>query len=442
MYNRPPPLPGARDVASVLVLCPSDYEVRHSSKGSWASSYDVRFFGGGLQRRLSEVDAGALIEHLCRLVSTEHLDGIASANDDVGQLLAAAVAYELGLPGPNPVAVLGASHKYYSRLAQAEVVPEVTPGFRMVHIDSLQDEARDLTFPVFVKPVRSSFSRYARRIDDVTGIQRYAASRRVREHLFAEMRPFDDIAAKYSPFEPARGHLLVEELLTGHQVTVEGYVHAGKLQVLGVTDTHLFENTGSFQRFDTPSLLDPQVLERMVQASTKLVAHLGFDQGALNLELMYDPYRDRLAIVELNPRISGGFSDLIEAVRGVSTYEVMLALAVGNEPPASAIGSFPAASSFPLRHFKNARVSRLRARADSTQMRELRRPYPRGSLLTRLEILYDEGSLLSDGQYEFDGSSYRFGLVNLAGASREAISADYEVLLADHLEIELETAPP
>ena len=56
---------------------------------------------------------------------------------------------------------------------------------------------------------------------------------------------------------------------------------------------------------------------------------LGFDNGLFNIEMTYDAAADRIAIIEINPRMASQFADLYEKVDGTSSYRVLLDIARG-----------------------------------------------------------------------------------------------------------------
>ena len=97
----------------------------------------------------ADYDVLALIE---RAASGElgRIDGVFSASDYPGAIVAAAIATRLGLHGAKPEAVLRASHKYYSRRSQREVAPEAVPSFALVRPGG--GARLPFPFPVFVKP--------------------------------------------------------------------------------------------------------------------------------------------------------------------------------------------------------------------------------------------------------------------------------------------------
>ena len=69
------------------------------------------------------------------------------------------------------------------------------------------------------------------------------------------------------------------------------------------------------------------------------------------------------------------------------------------------------------------------------QVRDLRRRLP----VTFFAAFYRTGQHLSDVDFEFDGHSYRYAVVNLAGASRAALDRD---LAAARIALAFQLRPP
>src|SRR4030095_12168530 len=93
------------------------------------------------------------------------IDAVFSSNEQFGALAAALVAERLGLPGADPASLLTAQHKYEARLRLREGAPELCPGLQLLPYAITLDEARRLAYPLFVKPVKATFSVLARRCD-------------------------------------------------------------------------------------------------------------------------------------------------------------------------------------------------------------------------------------------------------------------------------------
>jgi hypothetical protein len=396
-----------------------------------ALPYKLVPFGPDVEHEPGEFDADLFIGEAVRTLGSTDVDGVTSSGDYPGCLVAAFIARELGLPGPDPESVLRCSHKYYARLAQRACVPEATPWFALIDPDELDEASLDLRFPLFVKPVKSWFSQHARRIETFAELERFVRSPGVRAHLAAFVRPFDQLLARYAGFRYHGGYMLAEELLSGHQVTLEGFVQDGAISVVGIVDSVMYEGTLSFKRFDYPSSLDMDVAHRMTRIAERVMTHIGFDDGLFNIELFYNDRTDDVHIVEINPRMCAQFASLMEAVNGTNTYELLVAVAAGRRvPPVHRRACFSVASSFVLRHFTDAIVTAVPRRE---RVNALKAAFP----LSLVTTSYRPGQRLSDVEYESDGYSYRYAVINVAGRSERLLEHDLR-LVREQLGFELE----
>ena len=82
-------------------------------------------------------------------------DGIIGPNA-VANTIATALAQQTGNIGPSFESVLLCQNKYLSRTLQKKVAPEHTPSFCLMKLSD--DLPPPLSYPFFVKPVRSSLS--------------------------------------------------------------------------------------------------------------------------------------------------------------------------------------------------------------------------------------------------------------------------------------------
>ena len=65
------------------------------------------------------------------------------------------------------------------------------------------------------------------------------------------------------------GACLVEERLSGRQLTLEGYRSRGKTNTLGVMDSIRHDESPSFLRYQYPASVPDQVIERMADISDR-----------------------------------------------------------------------------------------------------------------------------------------------------------------------------
>jgi hypothetical protein len=319
---------------------------------------------------------------------------------------------------------LRCSHKYYARLAQREAVPEATPPFALLPARIPPAPLEGVPFPCFVKPVKGTYSVLARRIEGQAELEDFLGQEAVREFAAQQMQMFNRLLARMTRLEIDGSHFIAEGVLPGRQVTLEGFAFGDEVAILGVVDSLLHPETGSFLRFDYPSSLPEPVQERMARVARRAIQALGLRDSPFNVEMTWDPEGDRIGIVEVNPRLCGQFADLYQKVDGVHGYEVAVALATGRRPALRrGEGEFRRASSFPLRVFAKARVLRV---PDADRIAEVEREFPGALAWCECE----PGQELADFTSYEDGQSARYGIVNLGGRDEAELRARFEAVRA------------
>lgn len=407
----------------ILVVFPTAWDDRQldACRAAWRDRYEIELATPTDEDCPWDFDLLEWIEQTARTRRGE-IDGVFSSSDYPGATVAAALATELGLPGSTPGAVLACSHKHASRRLQREVVPEATPRFALIDATRPEDGLDDLFFPCFVKPVKGAFSIHSRRIDTPEELLAFFRSATIQEFVGEYMHLFHQLVAAYTDFEVDGRFFLAEELLSGLQVTVEGFVADERVEILGVVDSLLHPKSKSFSRFDLPSFHRPEIQERMAGIARRLIPHLGLESTLFNVEMMYEPARDSIHVIEVNPRLCGQFADLYQKVDGTNGYEIALALAAGDPlRRRRGEGRYGQASSFPLRVYEPVRVDRAPTADDVARAAAL---YPGTLIWTEVE----EGWELSDFETGEDGHSYRYGIVNLGADSRRDLLARFRAV--------------
>ncbi len=350
------------------------------------------------------------LESLLELCEGEKITAVASTDDYPGSALAAIVAHRIGVRGVRPEASLTCQHKFHSRRAQQRACPDAVPEFYLIDARPEIALPPQLTFPTFVKPIKSYLSLGAQLINDASELRRLQ-----REWLrnLPFFNIFDEFLRRYTPYSVGHSLLLAERPLSGVQVTLDGYVYDGEVVTVGVVDSIMYPGTLAFQRFEYPSALPAEAQQRMSTIAGAVMAELGYGDGQFNMEFMFDPETERAAIIEINPRMSSQFADLYEKVDGTNGYATMLSIARGVRPVLQRrAGRHRAAASCVLRTFKNQMVMRV---PTAHEIERLQQSYPD----LRIEILAQEGTKLS--QQLQDGNSYRYAVLNIGAGDRREI---------------------
>jgi hypothetical protein len=411
------------DVKKVLVLFPNDWDRGEFSRKKYAGEFlffyeGVDFFKFPGALRLPFFRPERFIERVARKYEGAGLDGVLSSDEYVGAAIAAVLAKKLRLPGAEPAHILTAQHKYFSRQAQKAAVPEAVPDFDLVPLRGAIALPK-LAFPFFVKPVKGTFSLFATKVDDEAALRKHLGFQFHERFLLRTVTaPFNELVRAHTDLSYDANAFIAEALIRGVQVTLDGFVFDGEVSVMGVVDSVMFPGTSTFERFDYPSrMLTPAVRDRMRDIAARLVRGLGIRQAQFNIEMFYDAENDTISVIEINPRLSYQFADLYENVDGTNTYDVLLALTLGERPRFSkGAGAYKFASSFVLRTFKGKRFVAVPSERD---VKTFAKHYDDA----RLRIYGRRGKSLA-GEMRAMGS-YRYGIINVGATSLLDLFAIY-----------------
>ncbi|HLS48560.1 MAG TPA: ATP-grasp domain-containing protein [Actinomycetaceae bacterium] len=329
-------------------------------------------------------------------------------------------------------AVVKSEHKYWSRLLQRSAIDEV-PGFGTVDLhDPAATLPAHMAYPAWVKPIKSASSEGAYFIRNDGELRAALAKERSatrRMHWgFHDVLDMVELPSEIADLGP--GTCLVEEALTGRQATVEGFSVEGRTEIFGVVDSIRYPHVPSFLRYEYPSSLPAEVQERMAELSRRVVAAVGLDHGAFNIEFFWDERTKRLAVLEINARHSQSHARLFHLVDGRSNHGVMLDLALGRTPfMPHREGEFPVAALWMLRSFSDGRPRRL---PTPLEVAALEAEIPG----TTIEIAAREGRWLSENHR---GDSYSYLLANIvvAGQTPGEVEANF-VAVRDGLIFDIE----
>ncbi len=383
---------------------------------------DVRQVAG-----LGPFDVPALLAEANRTLDAfgGGVDAIVGFWDFPTQMLLAVLRAQRGLPGPSLEAVLRAEHKYWARLEQHRIDPELVP--RFAPFDPFAADATrapPLPYPFWLKPVKSHSSLLGFRINRRADLAHAVDELRRGIHLFADpLAAFLERAELPPPIAEAPPHLCIAEGIVsqGRQCTLEGFVQGGRAEVYGAVGSVRGRNRSSFERYEYPADLPDALVADMGEVAGRIAERTGLDDTPFNIEFFHDPRRHRLWLLELNVRISKSHSPLFEKVTGRSQGEVMIDVALGRRPdfpPAG--GRFRYAAKFMPRVYgrhDDAVVRRVPSRAELDAL-EARFPG------TDIQIHLHEGQRLGDIRHR-DSYSYELATIFMGADSRAELQANY-----------------
>lgn len=409
----------------LLVLCPTSRERRALPAiaerigaelifDDFGGDYFDELLGESPKLSLEKLDIIGLIEDAKEKYGGK-IDGVTSGVGYPGMSATACIAQDLKLPGPRPQAIFICEHKYLCRVKQAELVPHAAPPFFRVDPADLSTIDSIDMYPGFLKPVKSCMSINAFKIKS-----REELLERARTALLPEqfISPFNDMVDHYTEWHTTASFLLYEGLLSGVQVSLEGYVAGGEVVIMGIIDAIMFPGTYSFKRFQYPSKLPKGVLQRMEDTVRDFLTGIRYDNAMFNFELFYNDETDEIHIIEINPKIASQFPDLFEKVDGINSYEIMMRIALGEKPEfVRGGGRYKIAASCVLRTFEDQLVKKLPSKESIDAVEER---YP----ATMVQVIATAGKKLSEQSQ--DANSYRYGLINMGAQSEVQLEENFE----------------
>ncbi len=340
-------------------------------------------------------------------------------------LMVPILASRLGLYAPSLEAVVGCEHKYLGRILQREVAPEHVPDFQS--LDPFDDKALDdirVEYPFWIKPVKSFSSHLGFRVGNRNDLERAVSEIRsgIGEigNAFSDFMDYVDLPESIRQVDG--NHCVIEALIGGRQCTLEGFARNGEVNIYGIVDSFRFPNGSTFSRYQYPSTLPRRIRQQMIDIATRVINHIGLDHSAFNMEFFWDKARDKVWILEINPRISQSHGDVFEKVDGTPHHRIIMDLGLGRQPEWSrGKGEFACAAKVFLRRFEHGTATRVPTRAE---IDEVERQFPG----TIVNVLVTEGMELSElDPQDQDSYSYAYAIL-FVGASggrrlRERIKA-------------------
>jgi hypothetical protein len=255
-----PRLHAVTQPARVLVLFGADWDdkllpryERHGRYRFHRHGFDLFSFPSNA--RLMWFDVWRFVDRMVERYRGR-IDAVFSSNEQFGALAAALIAQRLGLPGADPVALLRAQHKYEARSRLRDFAPDLCPSFDLIPYTITIEEARRLSYPLFVKPVKATFSVLARRCDSPEELIAHLRFKPWERHIIKRLiEPHNQAMSRFPQLQVDSHHLVVEAVMRGRQVNVDGYVHDGRFELLGIADEVMYPGTMAFMRFASPSSL-------------------------------------------------------------------------------------------------------------------------------------------------------------------------------------------
>ena len=236
------------------------------------------------------------------------IDGITTIASDVAVLTVNYVAEHLGLIGNSDKYSTTVTNKYEMRLCFVENnVP--SPRFTIAD-ESDKFDVEGFRYPLIVKPTDRSGSRGVEKVIDLVQLEKAI------------------VRAKAESFSHAA---IIEEYVTGREVSVEAISYEGRHHVLQITDK---VTTGApyFVELEhhQPSSLSDDIQIRIREIVVKALDALHIQNGASHSELKITDEGD-IRVIEIGARMGGDFigSNLVQLSTGYDFLGATIQVAMG-----------------------------------------------------------------------------------------------------------------
>lgn len=269
---------------------------------------------GVIKEVISTIDTPAIIEAARR----HRIDGIMTLATDMPMRSVASVAKEMGLTGIDEGTALRATNKAEMRKAlKAYNVP--VPRFFTASDESEYNEVvKRFSVPFIVKPVDSSGSRGIFEVADITD-----------QNM---VRKAYDYCKPYSK----TGDVIVEEYMSGPEVSVETLSIDGTCHVLQITDKlttgapHYVEMGHS-----QPTRHSKEIAKKISETAIAANKAIGIKNGPSHTEIIITGEGPK--IVEIGARLGGDCitTHLVPLSTGVDMVECNIRIAMGEKPDIS-----------------------------------------------------------------------------------------------------------
>lgn len=282
--------------------------------------HDYDLFDNVIDANLFDVED--VVKKTVDLNKKHKIDGVLTRFEPYTPLVGA-ISDKLNLPGPSLKGCINCRNKLVMRKALQQA------GVDQPKFYEVKDKIPKKAFPLLIKPTKGAKSRYILRIDDPDDLS--STIRRI-EYLMQ--------ASGHTLFRPIFGidrpenNIILEEILSGVQVTTTSYVVNNKVfhidladivtsQDIGMDGFHLISRT-------TPSVLSPKYKREIKEISTQAINALGINNSCLHPEIMLT--NEGSKVLEVAARIGGYRPEMTNYAFGIDMNEIAIDVSLGIEP--------------------------------------------------------------------------------------------------------------
>ena len=249
-------------------------------------------------------------EGVCVATRKFGANGITTVATDMPMRAIAYTCEKLGLIGIDTATAIRATDKApMIKAFEEHDVPH--PWFHVIKNAELEDVRERISFPCICKPTDNAASRGVIIVNDTSELED---------------------AIKYSSANGRSGDVIIEELMTGNEISVEAFSVDGVVHVLAITDkittgSPYFVEMGHNQ----PSKFQGELRNEIIDVTANAMHAVGIVNGPAHVEMMVTATGPRM--IELGARLGGDFitTDLVPLSTGIDMLGATIHLACGEK---------------------------------------------------------------------------------------------------------------
>lgn len=237
----------------------------------------------------------------------EKIDGILTVATDICVPTIAFIAKELNLVGNSVDCALKTTNKGFMRKSFQDS-NILSPNYKVVKSTN-DTNLLNLKFPLIVKPSDRSGSLGVIKVESLNNLEK---------------------AIQYCIEVSLEKSAIVEEYITGKEVSVETISWQGRHSIITITDKTITKEPYFVElAHHQPSQLPTKIQEEIINTSLQILEATGVKNGASHIELKIQP-DDGVYVIELGSRMGGDFigSDLVPLSTGFDYLQAVIDIAL------------------------------------------------------------------------------------------------------------------
>jgi biotin carboxylase len=252
------------------------------------------------------------VHEILRVAEAYRVDAVISEQTDVAVPTAAYVAENMGLPGIGYEVSLGVTDKWLMREKCRHAGIDGPKYLRVQTAEEAVAAGQEIGFPVVLKPADGQASRGVTRIREAQEVPRRFAN--TKRHS-------------------RDGSVLVEEMMTGPESSVEAFVVDGHVEVFGICDKTKCAPPHAFDtRLLYPANFPTGVVSQIKSLNERVVRAVGITMGITHAEYIVTEGGVRLIEIAARGCGAGVATKLIPAMTGVDLIRARILQALGENP--------------------------------------------------------------------------------------------------------------